>query len=152
LTFPDASDTYTKVTLEVTKSLKGGFPVGTKVDFEEWGGITTSAARLKNCDCLNRPPTTAERTTRVQVLFEGARPAQVGDDIVYFANKADANHLPGDYYVPFHVLVGKLLVTGGVAKRYVPAGMDGSFGPALAMPVGELERQATAALVQRTTR
>ena len=142
-TLDSALSTYTKVTLEVTESLKGGVAKGAALTFIEIGGMTTQAAIDESRGTASNR---SDKNTKVQVLFEGAPLPKVGEDVVYFAKRDVIGQIRGSYFAPLGAFQGKFTITGGVAMRYVPDSIaSNTFGP-LRMPVAELEKRVRAAL------
>jgi len=130
--FDHQGETFTSVGLLVTEGYKGQIKRGAKVTVVEPGGITTMAAIMRsNSDKFPElTPGPAEENTPLEVLFGGAPLTKVGDDVVYFAFKGDIGGLTGDYYESIGAFQGKFTVSGGIARRYVPADMaSSSYGP-----------------------
>jgi hypothetical protein len=146
-----ANTTYTKVTLDVTESLKGGLAKGRTLTFIEIGGVTTQAANSKE---FGITPSQSDEKKKVRVLFFGAPLPEIGEDIVYFAARGDLGqiHGIGTYYVPVGAFQGAFVVTDGMAARYVPKSMVSDEFGTLRMSVVELEEKVRDALsTPRTT-
>jgi hypothetical protein len=118
---------YTKVSMEVTKTFSSGAKKGDIITVLDEGGITTQAAIIR--DTGNKFGETIgpkEENTKVQVLFEGAPLAKVGDEAVYFLAVGDLPIIPGKFYGPIGAYQGKFNITSGIAERYVPRGDETS--------------------------
>jgi hypothetical protein len=117
------STAYTRVTLEVSRCLKGDLAAGAQITIVEVGGIT-SLATIKG-DKFGTP-TQQDADTKVSVQLEGAPLAQVGDKCVYFLGTGSIGVVPGTYYVPLGAFQGRFNIANGLAKRFVPSDWQGN--------------------------
>lgn len=119
------ASTYTKVTFQVTRCLKGAIAPGEEITIAEVGGITTMAQI--NGDKFGAP-SPADADTKVRVQLEGAPLAAVGDRCLYFLGVGSIGVVPGPYYVPLGAFQGRFRIESGLATRFVPADwQDGGY-------------------------
>jgi hypothetical protein len=124
------SSAYTKVTLKVSKCLKGDVAPGDELTILEVGGVT-SMATLKG-DKFGAP-TALDADTKVSVQLDGAPLTDVGDKCVYFLGTGSIGVVPGTYYVPLGAFQGRFKIDNASAKRFVPADWQGGKYTALRM-------------------
>ena len=126
------STAYTRVTLKVSKCLKGDVAAGEEITIAEVGGVT-SMATVKG-DKFGAP-TELDAKTEVTVLLDGAPLSEVGEECLYFLGTGSIGVVPGTYYVPLGAFQGRFKVDKDVAKRFVPA--DWAEGSYTELPIAE---------------
>ena len=136
---------YTRVTFKVSKCFKGDVAVGDEITIMEVGGITTMAS-VKG-DKFGAT-TREEANTKVKVLLDGAPLTQVGEECLYFLGTGDIGVVSGTYYVPMGAFQGRFEIDNGVAKRFVPADMQGTKFTALAMDEPTVDATLSQAAVE----
>jgi hypothetical protein len=135
---------YTKVTLKVTKCLKGSVAEGDQITILEVGGMTTMAA-VKG-DKFG-PTTKEDAETKVKVTLEGAPLTQVGEESLYFLGQGKIGVVSDTYYVPLGAYQGHFKVDRSVAKRFVPADASAKY-TSLAIDETAIDATVTRAAVQ----
>jgi hypothetical protein len=126
------STAYSKVTLRVSKCLKGDVAAGEEITIVEVGGVTTMAT--VNGDKFGGP-TELDAETEVTVLLEGAPLSEVGEKCLYFLGTGSIGVVPGTYYVPLGAFQGRFKIDDAVAKRFVP--VDWAEGDYTELPMAE---------------
>jgi len=119
------SDTYTKAKLKVSNSFTDEVKVGEEITIVDMGGITT-LDKIKLTDGYEGKPGTVspitekDKTTKVQVLFNGSPLIKLNDRIVFFGAESKDNFykLSEKYYISIGSYQGRFKITNDMTERY----------------------------------
>lgn len=116
---------FTKAKVKVSNSFTDAVKVGEVVTFVDAGGITT-LDKLKLKDGFEGKPgkvepiTEKDKTTKVQVLFNGSPLIKLNEKVIYFGieDKEDFYKLSEKYYDPIGSYQGRFTIKDNIAEKY----------------------------------
>lgn len=119
------SNTFTKAKLKVSNSFTDVVKAGDIISFVDAGGITT-LDKVKLKDGYEGKPgavspiTEQDKTTKVQVLFNGSPILKLHDKIILFGaeDKEDFYKLSEKYYDSVGTYQGRFKITNDMVERY----------------------------------
>jgi hypothetical protein len=122
--FDFKTNTFTKAKIKVLNSFTDDVKAGDVVTFIDLGGITTLYSIRSNSGGQDKPGaapiTEKDKTTKVQVLFDGCPLLRLNDKVVLFGveDKLNLYQTPGKNYALTGAHQGKMVFKGDVAERY----------------------------------